>query len=83
MSVAQNWDEITPEQIEQELGELDVAQEVLDGFAQVMREWQATSTLSPGGWRRHVWDNRPTYFDAHQVLTRSRYPDKLLPKPVS
>lgn len=82
MSMAPTWDEMTPEQIELRLGEMDAAQEVLDGFAQVMREWQATSTLSPHDWGTHVWNNCPTFDDALFAMHHSRYLDELLPKPV-
>lgn len=66
----QTWNEMTPEQSALKLAELDLAQEVLDGFAEVMREWQATSRLSPAEWGRHVWRNSPTLADADGVVGR-------------
>lgn len=72
------WGERSPEENALILAELDIAQEVLDGFAAEMRALFPTTTLTPPEWGRHVWDNCPTLGDALRVLRKSPHLDRLL-----
>lgn len=63
-------EEFTEQQLN--LGELDMASEVMGLWAQIMREW-GMNAKDPAVFGRLVWDNAPSLGDAVNCLRNSAY----------